>query len=131
MFVFVYNAHHYDMNYLLTYYFIDFLLYQLWKCRDIYMFLFFLTPCVSLASKTRETIIFDQMKKLLYICMIWINLDQYIQCKDIKALGAKVWNLLHLHIISTFSPITMQVTNLNQMCFFHRSDSIFISDAML
>lgn len=44
MFVFVYNAHHYDMNYLLTYYFIDFLLYQLWKCRDIYMFLFFMTP---------------------------------------------------------------------------------------
>lgn len=46
--IIVNNSHHLDMNYLLTYYFIDSPLYQRRKCRHmyiyIYMFLFFRTP---------------------------------------------------------------------------------------
>lgn len=131
MIVFVYNAHHYDMNYLLTYYFIDFLLYQLWKCRDIYMFLFFMTPMCLVGFQdpwnhyiwlNEETIIHMHDQNQPW-SIYSVQRYKSVRCKSVKSFASSY----HFNIF----PITMQVTNLNQMCFFHRSDSIFISDAML
>lgn len=122
--IIVNNSHHLDMNYLLTYYFIDSPLYQRRKCRHMYIYIY-----VSFFQDTHVSHWFPRPAKPLYLIK-WRNHCTYAWSEStlFNIFSAKMQKC---EIFCIFITIQFKWPTSIWCVFFHRSDSIFISDAML
>lgn len=122
--IIVNNSYHLDMNYLLTYYFIDSPLYQRRKCRHMYIYIY-----VSFFQDTHVSHWFPRPAKPLYLIK-WRNHCTYAWSEStlFNIFSAKMQKC---EIFCIFITIQFKWPISIWCVFFHRSDSIFISDAML
>lgn len=123
--IIVNNSYHLDMNYLLTYYFIDSPLYQRRKCRHMYIYMWY----VSFFQDTHVSHWFPRPAKPLYVIKWRIHCTYaWSESTLFNIFSAKMQKC---EIFCIFITIQFKWPISIWCVFFHRSDSIFISDAML